>query len=57
LLKNPLSRRTSEDKQQTDLLLETWEESDKVYGYRKLHDDLLDQGEMGCPKLRESIVY
>ncbi|MBB5591689.1 hypothetical protein GGD45_001139 [Rhizobium tropici] len=41
-LKNPLSRRASEDKRQTDLLLKAWEESGKVYGYRKLHDDLLD---------------
>jgi len=48
-LKNPLSMRANEDKRQTDLLLKAWEESDKVYGYRKLHDDLLDQGEMCCP--------
>jgi len=48
-LKNPLSRRANEDKRQTDLLLKAWEESGKVYGYRKLHDDLLDQGEMCCP--------
>ncbi|MGV1948281.1 MULTISPECIES: IS3 family transposase [unclassified Agrobacterium] len=47
-LKNPLSTRASEDKRQTDLLLKAWEESGKVYGYRKLHDDLLDQGEMCC---------
>ena len=48
-LKDPLSRRASEDRRQTDLLLKAWEESGKVYGYRKLHDDLLDQGEMCCP--------
>jgi putative transposase len=48
-LKNPLSRRANEDRPQTDLLLKPWEESGKVYGYRKLHDDLLDQGEMCCP--------
>ena len=48
-LKNPLSRRANEDKRQTDLLLKAWEESGKVYGYRKLHDNLIDQGEMGCP--------
>ena len=48
-LKNPLSKRASEDKRQTDLLLQAWEESGKVYGYRKLHDDLLDQGEICCP--------
>ena len=35
-LKNPLSRRANEDKRQTDLLLKAWEESGKVYGYRKL---------------------
>ncbi|MDP9591326.1 UNVERIFIED_ORG: hypothetical protein J2W19_003902 [Shinella zoogloeoides] len=29
--------------------MKAWEESGKVYGYRKLHDDLLDQGEMCCP--------
>jgi putative transposase len=48
-LKSPLSRRASEDKRQIDLLLKAWEESGKVYGYRKLHDDLLDQGETCCP--------
>jgi len=48
-LKNPLSRRANEDKRQTELLLKAWEESGKVYGYRKLHDDLLDQGEICCP--------
>ncbi|MFM2279632.1 MAG: transposase [Pseudomonadota bacterium] len=48
-LKNPLSKQASEDKRQTDLLLHAWEESGKVYGYRKLHDDLVDQGETCCP--------
>ena len=47
-LKSPLSRRANEDKRQIDLLLKAWEESGKVYGYRKLHDDLIDQGEMCC---------
>ena len=37
-----------EDKRQTELLKEAWEESGKVYGYRKLHDDLQDQGETSC---------
>lgn len=32
-MKSPLSRRASEDKGQTDLLLRAWEESGKVYGY------------------------
>lgn len=46
-LKNPLSRRAKEDARQTGLIRQAWEESGKVY--RKLHDDLLDQGETCCP--------
>ena len=30
---------------QTELIQQAWTDSGKVYGYRKLHDDLLDQGE------------
>ena len=48
-LKAPMSNRVREDKRQTDLLKKAWDESGKVYGYRKLHDDLLDQGETCCP--------
>jgi putative transposase len=48
-LTNPLSRRANEDKRQTDLLLKAWEGSGKVYGYCKLHDALLDHGEICCP--------
>jgi len=48
-LKNPLSHRGREDKRQTELIKKAWEDSGKVYGYRKLHDDLLDQGETCCP--------
>ncbi len=48
-LKNPLSKRAREDKRQTKLIKKAWKESCKVYGYRKLHDDLLDQGETCCP--------
>jgi putative transposase len=48
-LKNPLSNRTREDVRQTELIRRAWKESGKVYGYRKLHDDLLDQGERCCP--------
>ena len=48
-LKSPLSKRAIEDKRQTDLLKEAWEDSGKVYGYRKLHDDLCDKGETCCP--------
>ena len=46
--KNPLSKRAREDARQTALIRKAWEESGKVYGYRKLHDDLLDQGETIC---------
>ena len=48
-LKSPLSRRAREDARQTDLIRQAWNDSGKVYGYRKLHDDLLDQGETSCP--------
>ena len=47
-LKAPLSKRAREDIRQTELLSRAWKESGKVYGYRKLHDDLLDQGETCC---------
>jgi len=48
-LKAPLSRRAQEDARQTELIRKAWKDSGKVYGYRKLHDDLLDQGETICP--------
>lgn len=48
-LKSPLSKRALEDQRQTRMLKKAWAESGKVYGYRKLHDDLLDQGESVCP--------
>ena len=48
-LRNPLSRRAREDIRQTELVRTAWKESGKVYGYRKIHDDLLDQGETCCP--------
>jgi len=47
-LKNPLSKRAGEDVRQTALLSKARKESGRVYGYRKLHDDLLDQGETSC---------
>lgn len=47
--KSPLSRRAREDARQTELLRRAWHDSGKVYGYRKLHDDLLDHGETCCP--------
>ena len=37
-----MSKRALEDRPQTELLKEAWVESGKVYGHRKLHDDLLD---------------
>ena len=48
-LKIPLSKRAHEDARQTELIRSAWKDSGKVYGYRKLHDDLLDQGETCCP--------
>jgi putative transposase len=39
-----LSQRAQEAIRQTDLIQQAWTDSGKVYGYRKLHDDLLDQG-------------
>lgn len=44
-LKQPLSDRKQQDRRQTLMLKEAWEDSGKVYGYRKLHSDLRDQGE------------
>lgn len=48
-LKNPFSQRAKEDRRQTELIKKAWNESGRVYGYRKLHDDLRDQGETCCP--------
>ena len=44
-LKEPLSARAHEDARQTELLHQAWTESGKVYGYRKLADDLRNAGE------------
>jgi len=48
-LKSPLSKRALEDARQTELIRNAWMDSGRVYGYRKLHDDLMDQGETCCP--------
>jgi len=48
-VKNPLSHGAREDARQTKLLKDAWKDSGKVYGYRKLHDDLVEQGEISCP--------
>ena len=44
-LKEPLSLRARDDARQTELIRQAWSDSGKVYGYRKLADDLRDQGE------------
>ena len=44
-LKEPLSRRAQDDVRQTELIRRAWSDSGKVYGYRKLADDLRDLGE------------
>jgi hypothetical protein len=43
-LKEPLSARALEDARQTELIQQAWADSGKVYGYRKLADDLRDAG-------------
>lgn len=44
-LKSPLSHRALEDARQTVMLQEAWAQSGRVYGYRKLCNDLCDLGE------------
>jgi putative transposase len=44
-LKEPLSHRAQEDARQTELIWHAWTDSGRVYGYRKLADDLCDLGE------------
>lgn len=48
-LQAPLSKQAQGDKRQTELLHKARNESGKVDGYRKLHDDLLEQRESICP--------
>ena len=48
-LKSPLSKKTVEDRRQTELIKQAWEKNGKVYGYRKLHDDLCELGECISP--------
>ncbi len=47
--KKPHSARFLEDQRQTALVRQIWEDSGQVYGYRKIHDDLLDMGESCSP--------
>ena len=49
-LREPFSQRALDDQRQTKLIRTAWKDSGKVYGYRKLHDDLIDQGERICPR-------
>jgi len=49
-VKEPLSQRAQEDLRQTDLIRQAWTHSGKVYGYRKLDDGLLDQGQVCSEK-------
>jgi len=48
-LKRPLSKRAIDDSRLTGLIKQAWLESGRVYGYRKLHDDLRSVGETCCP--------
>jgi len=47
-LKRLFSKHTVEDARQTGLIKDTWKNSSKIYGYRKLYDDLMNQGETCC---------
>ena len=44
-LKQPKSKRTIENERLSSLISQLWLESGCVYGYRKIHDDLLSEGE------------
>ena len=44
-VKEPISHRAQEDQRQTKLVKKAWKDSGKVYGYRKIYDDLIDMGE------------
>lgn len=47
--KSPPCQRARKDDRQTGLILQAWNDSGKVYGYRKRYDALLDHGEICCP--------
>jgi len=44
-VKVPLRQRALEDQRQSKLVNQAWNDSGKDYGYRKIHDDLIDMGE------------
>lgn len=43
-VKSPLNTRVVQDARQTALIKDAWKESGKIYGYRKLHDELIEMG-------------
>jgi putative transposase len=49
--RQPESARSRQDRLLTPLIRQCWEESGRVYGYRKIRDDLRDLGER-CGKHR-----
>lgn len=48
-IKSPVSKRAKEEQRLTKRIKEAWLESGRVYGYRKLHDDMRSAGETCCP--------
>jgi len=44
-----MAQEPCEPARQTELIRQAWNDSGRVYGYRKLRDDLLDHGETCCP--------
>ena len=48
-LKSGLSIMAKQQRRLTGLIKQSWLESDCVYGYRKVHHDLLDLGESCAP--------
>jgi hypothetical protein len=49
--RQPLCRRAIRDVRQTNLIKQFWIESGGIYGYRKIHDDMKEVGEI-CGKHR-----
>ena len=47
-LKTPVSKRTKDNIRLTAIIKQLWLESGCIYGYRKIHDDLLSIGEKCC---------
>jgi len=48
-LKKPFSKRALENERLTKLIKQAWLESGRVYGYRKIHDDLRSAGKTCSP--------